>query len=61
MLAQGLLQELGASVETQAAVLPETETLHGAPKEKMKLSLEQIGLRTAGGPRSAGQELSWLG
>jgi len=33
VLAQGLLQELGASVETQAAVLPETETLDGAPKE----------------------------
>jgi len=54
-------RKLGASVEAQAAVLPETETPAGAPREKMKLTLEQIGLRTVGGPRSAGQELSWLG
>ena len=41
-------RKLGTSVEAQAAVLPKTETPGGAHRERMKLILEQIGLRTVG-------------
>src|ERR1700722_239892 len=58
LVAQGSLEELRAGVEAQAAVLPVVGTAGNSRGEK--LTLEQIFLRTVGGSRSSGQELSWL-
>jgi len=58
LVAQGSLEELRAGVEAQAAVLPVAGTAGNSRGEK--LTLEQIFLRTVGGSRSSGQELSWL-
>jgi hypothetical protein len=57
-VAQGSLEELRAGVEAQAAVPPVAGTAGNSLGEK--LTLEQIFLRTVGGSRSSGQELSWL-
>jgi ABC-2 type transport system ATP-binding protein len=58
LVAQGSLEELRAGVEAQAEAAPMGLTPRASPGEK--LTLEQIFLRTVGGSRSAGQELSWL-
>jgi ABC-2 type transport system ATP-binding protein len=58
LVAQGSLEELRAGVEAQAEAAPMELTPRTSPGEK--LTLEQIFLRTVGGSRSAGQELSWL-
>jgi ABC-2 type transport system ATP-binding protein len=54
LVAQGSLEELRAGVEAQSPA--GAEMVVGS-----KLTLEEIFLRTVGGTRSAGQELSWLG
>jgi len=61
LVAQGSLEELRTGVEAQAAAgLPAADMADGrSPGER--LTLEQIFLRTVGGARVAGQELSWLG
>jgi ABC-2 type transport system ATP-binding protein len=63
LVARGSLEELRAGVEAQAATdLPLTGTARGStPAAGEKLTLEQIFLRTVGGSRPGGQELSWLG
>jgi ABC-2 type transport system ATP-binding protein len=58
LVAQGSLEELRAGVEAQAEAAPMGPTPRASAGEK--LTLEQIFLRTVGGSRSAGQELSWL-
>src|SRR5438128_1343633 len=61
LVAQGSLEELRTGVEAQAAAgLPAAEMAEG-PSPGERLTLEQIFLRTVGGARVAGQELSWLG
>src|SRR3989441_1628803 len=61
LVAQGSLEELRTGVEAQAAAgLPAADMADGrSPGERV--TLEQIFLRTVGGARVAGQELSWLG
>jgi ABC-2 type transport system ATP-binding protein len=59
LVAQGSLQELRAGVEAQEAAGSAGELAGVSTGERM--TLEQIFLRTVGGSRSNGQELSWLG
>ena len=57
LVAQGSLDELRAGVQAQSPA----SSLSGESEPSDKLTLEQIFLRTVGGSRVAGQELSWLG
>jgi ABC-2 type transport system ATP-binding protein len=59
LVAQGSLEELRAGVAARAAGLPVAELVGASADGKM--TLEQIFLRTVGGSRTGGQELSWLG
>jgi ABC-2 type transport system ATP-binding protein len=56
LVAQGSLDELRSGVEAQTPAGAEAPAQPGG-----KLTLEQIFLRTVGGSRLSGQELSWLG
>ncbi len=56
LVAQGSLDELRAGVQAQSPA----SSLSEESEPSDKLTLEQIFLRTVGGSRVAGQELSWL-
>ena len=58
LVAQGSLEELRAGVEAQTPATPMAAGPAAPAGEK--LTLEQIFLRTVGGSRPSGQELSWL-
>ena len=58
LVAQGSLEELRAGVEAQSSAGGGAENPQQSGE---KMTLEQIFLRTVGGARNTGQELSWLG
>ena len=58
LVAQGSLEELRAGVEAQSSAGGGAENPQQSGE---KMPLEQIFLRTVGGARNTGQELSWLG
>ncbi len=61
LVAQGSLEELRAGVEAQTPAVSGDGSGEGSGPSGEKMTLEQIFLRTVGGPRHADQELSWLG
>jgi ABC-2 type transport system ATP-binding protein len=60
LVAQGSLDELRAGVEAEAGLPPAAAAQGSTRTPGEKLTLEQIFLRTVGGSRSGGRELSWL-